>query len=427
MVERFTLDNGLTILIKEMHHAPVASFWMWYRVGSGDERPGITGISHWVEHMLFKGTPDFPKGELDRQIARHGGASNGMTWLDFTTYLETLPSHEIDLALRIEADRMVNALFDPQEVESERTVIISERQGAENSPRFLLDEEVKGAAFRVHPYHHDTIGDLYDLQTMSQEDLWNHYRTYYAPNNAVAVLVGDVETQRVLERMEELFGPVPHVPRPLTARRPEPEQRGERRVVREGEGTVAYLQISYHVPQADAEDYFPLLVMDAALTGPAQMSFSGGGGTNRSSRLYRALVETELASAVGGALATTRDPYLYDLSATVRTGRTLDEVEDALLAEMSRIAEEPITEAELTKAIKQSKAQFAYAAERVSNQAYWLGWTETIASYTWFETYIERVTAVTVDDVQRVAQTYLQPANRTVGRYVPLNGRGEGS
>ena len=425
MVERFTLDNGMTILIKEMHHAPVASFWVWYRVGSGEERPGITGISHWVEHMLFKGTPQFPKGEIDRQVAGRGGVSNGMTWLDFTTYLETLPSHEIDLAFRIEADRMTNALFDPEEVEAERTVIISERQGSENDPQFLLGEEVKGASFRIHPYKHDAIGDMCDLETLTRDDLWQHYRTYYAPNNAVAVLVGDIETQDALNRLSDLFGPIPRGPKIANARRPEPIQRGERRVVREGEGSVAYLQINYHVPGARSEDFVPLVVMNAALTGPAQMSFAGGGGTNQSSRLYKALIETELATSIGGSLVTTRDPYVYDLSATVRTERTLHEVEQALLAEMERMADGSISEAELIKAIKQSKAQFAYATEQVTNQAYWLGWTETIATYKWFETYIDQLMAVTVDDVRRVAQTFLKPSNRTVGQYVPQNGHGD--
>ncbi len=419
MIERFTLDNGMTVLIEEMHHAPVASFWVWYRVGSGDERPGTTGISHWVEHMLFKGTPQFPKGEIDRQIARCGGALNGMTWLDFTTYLETLPSHEIDLGFRIEADRMVNSLFDPQEVEAERTVIISERQGAENDPRFLLDEEVKAAAFRVHPYHHDTIGDLCDLQSMTRDDLWRHYKTYYVPNNAIAVLVGDVKVDQALTRLRELFGAIPRGPDVPPVRRPEPEQRGERRVIREGEGEVAYLQVVYHVPAATHPDFFPLLVMDAALTGPQQMSFSGGGGTNRSSRLYRALVEGELATVVGGSLTVTRDPYVYSISATVRSGHTPREVEDVLLRELERLAADSITVEELNKAIKQSKAQYAYAAEYVTNRAFWLGWTETVASYTWFESYLDRLSAVTIQDVQRVAQTYLRASNRTVGWYVP--------
>ncbi len=343
-----------------------------------------------------------------------------MTWLDFTTYLETLPSHEIDLGFRIEADRMVNSLFDPDEVEAERTVILSERQGAENDPRFLLDEEVKAAAFRVHPYHTDTIGDRVDLLSMTRDDLWQHYRTYYRPNNAVAVLVGDINSRQALDRLEEeLFGPIPAGPPIPSTRRSEPEQRGERRVIREGLGNVAYLQTAYHVTGATDDDFYPLLVMNAALTGPAAMSFSGGSGTNRSSRLYKALVESELATSVGGSLVVTRDPYVYELSATVRTGHTLREVEDALLAQLEKVASESIAEPELEKAIKQSKAQFAYATEQAANQALWLGWTETIASYTWFETYIDRLTAVTIDDVQRVAQEYLKPTNRTVGWYVP--------
>ena len=420
MTERFQLDNGMTILIKEMHHAPVASFWVWYRVGSGDERPGITGSSHWVEHMLFKGTDQFPRGEIDRQIARSGGGLNGMTWIDYTTYFEVLPTHQIDLAFRIEADRMVNSLFDPDEVEAERPVIISERQGRENDPHFLLNEEVTAAAFRVHPYHSTTIGDMCDLQSMTRADLWERYRAYYRPNNAIAVLVGDVNQQEALGQIQAHFGAIPAGPEPSTFRRPEPEQKGERRVTREGQGGVAHLQVAYHAPEGTSDDYFSMLVMDAALTGPAAMASSGGGGTNRSSRLYQALVETELATSVGSTLELTRDPYLYDLSATVRTDRTIKEVEDALLHELSVIAENSITEDELIKAIKQSKAQFAYAAEETTNQAYWLGWTELLDSYTWFERYIERLSAVTIEDVQRVAQLYLRPANRTVGWYLPV-------
>jgi zinc protease len=413
MTERFQLENGLTVLIKEMHHAPVASFWIWYRVGSGDERPGITGISHWVEHMLFKGTEQFPKGEIDRQIARSGGGLNGMTWLDYTTYFENLPAHEIDLAFRIEADRMVNSLFDPDEVESERTVIISERQGRENDPHFLLNEQVIAAAFRVHPYHSPTLGDMCDLQSMTRADLWKRYQTYYRPNNTIAVLVGDVDQQEALDQIQAHFSGIAAGPDLPTIRRPEPEQKGERRVTQEGQGGVPLLQIVYHAPPSTDDDFFAMLVMNAVLTGPSAIASSGGGGTNRSSRLYQALVETELATSVSSSLTLARDPYLYELSATVRADRTLQEVELSILVDSS------IAEDELYKAIKQSKAQFAYAAEESSNQAYWLGWTELLDSYTWFERYIERLSAVTVEDVQRVALRYLKPANRTVGWYVP--------
>ncbi|MBN1936220.1 MAG: insulinase family protein [Anaerolineae bacterium] len=426
MIQKHVLDNGMTILIKEMHHAPVASFWVWYRVGSGDERPGLTGASHWVEHMLFNGTPQFPKGETDRLISRCGGVQNGMTWLDFTTYLEVVPSHEIDLGFRIEADRMINATFDSQEIELERTVVISERQGAENTPCFLLDEEVRAAAFRVHNYRHDTVGELCDLQTMARDELWRHYHTYYAPNNAIAVLVGDVEPSRALDRLQDLFGMIPSAPLPPSVRRPEPEQRGERRVIYEGEDTTAYLQLVYHVPQASHPDFFPLLVMDAILTGPEAMAFSGGGGTNHSSRLYQALVESGLASSVDGSLVASRDPYIYDLSATICTGHTLQETERVLLDELERISMDGISEEELAKAIKQAKAQFAYAAEYVSNQAYWIGWAEIVDSYEWFETYIDRLTSVTIGRVRDVARKYLRSANRTVGWYVPQGKRNNG-
>jgi zinc protease len=196
------LDNGLTVVVRESHNAPVSTFWCWYKVGSRLERAGITGISHWVEHMLFKGTPQFPKRELDRMISREGGTWNGFTWLDFTTYFETLPADRFDLAFRIEADRMVHATFDPKEVESERTVIISERQGHENSPHFLLSEEVQAAAFRVHGYHHEVIGDLCDLQTMTRDQLFYHYKTFYAPNNAVAVAVGDFKAADVMKQIQ---------------------------------------------------------------------------------------------------------------------------------------------------------------------------------------------------------------------------------
>ena len=175
---RVILDNGLTVLLREMHHAPVASFWVWYRVGSRNERAGITGISHWTEHMLFKGTPSYPQGEFDKAVAREGGMFNGMTWIDFTTYFETLPSDRIDLALRVEADRMVNAVFDPEEAELERTVVISERQGDENNPNFLLSEALQAAVFQVHPYHNSVIGWQCDLETMTPHILHAQQRDH---------------------------------------------------------------------------------------------------------------------------------------------------------------------------------------------------------------------------------------------------------
>ena len=413
------LPNQLTVLVKEAHAAPVASFWVWYRVGSRNEHLGITGISHWVEHMIFKGTQAFPKGVAEKAIAREGGTFNGMTWYDFTTYFATLPADRIKLALHIEADRMVNSLFDPDETAAERTVIISERQGAENNPEFLLNEELMAAAFRVHPYGTDTVGHMCDLETMTRDQLYAHYRTYYAPNNAVAVAVGDFDADAMLRLIEQHFGVIsngPDVP-PVTA--VEPPQRGERRVTVEGEGNVAYLQMVFRAPTAHEPDFFALTALDAALTGASGMTFFGGGLTNKSSRLYKALVTTELAAGISGSLLPTVAPFVYSLSAVVRAGRTPAEVEEALHAELARVTAEPVTPEELAKAIKQAKAQFAYSSESVTAQALWMGFSEVFADYTWFENYIANLSAVTVEDVQRVAQKYLKQSNRTVGWYVP--------
>jgi zinc protease len=415
-----TLSNGLTVLLRESQRAPVTTFWVWYRVGSRNEVPGITGIAHWGEHMLFKGSQAFPKGEIDKQIGRNGGVMNGFTWLDFTTFFETLPADRIDLGLRIESDRMANALFDPQEVALERSVIISERQGAENEPRFLLGEEVSAVAFRVHPYHHDTIGDMCDLETISHADLWRHYETYYGPNNAVAVVVGDIQAQKMIDRIEELFGSLDPRSNPLPVNRPEPPQRGERRVELHGPGSTAYLQVAYHAPAAGDADFFPMAVLTTILTGATGMNLLGGSPPNRSSRLYRALVEAGLAASVSGSFSPTLDPYLFSVEATVRAGKSLEEVEAAFDAEVEHVLAEPISASQLETAVKQTKAQFAYSSESVTSQGFWLGYSAVVTDTEWFESFLDRLESVTGDDVHRVANAYLARRNRTVGQYVPL-------
>jgi zinc protease len=420
-IRKTQLENGLTVLLREMHHAPVASFWVWYHVGSRNEMTGNTGISHWVEHMLFKGTPDYPQGEFDKAVAREGGTFNGMTWIDFTTYFETLPSDRIDLALRVESDRMINAVFDLEETSLERTVIISERQGNENSPGFLLGEALQAAAFQAHAYHHPVIGWMHDLETMTRDQLYSYYRTFYTPNNATIAVAGDFDSEVMLGRIRELFGQIPAGPAlPELAAR-EPAQRGERRVVVEGPGTTSYLEIAYHAPRALDPDFFPMAVLDTILGGAKGMSLWGGGAPNRSSRLYKALVETELAADADCTMSPTVDPFLFTFSATVRAGRALQEVEAAMLAEIERVMDEPVSEEELQKAIKQTRAQFAYSSESVTDQGYWLGLSEVVADVTWFDTFLERLSTVTVGDVHRVAQTYLRPTRRSVGWYVPAD------
>ena len=414
------LSNQLTVLVKEAHTAPVASFWIWYRTGSRNEHLGITGISHWVEHMLFKGTPTFPKGVAEKAIAREGGVFNGMTWYDFTTYFATLPAARIELSLRIEADRMSNTVFDPTEVAAERTVIISERQGAENDPGFLLSEELMAAAFRVHPYGATTVGHMCDLETMTRDQLYAHYRTYYAPNNALVVAVGDFKAEAMLGLIERHFGSIAEgsaVP-PVTAF--EPPQRGERRGGVERGGHVGYFKMVFRAPAVREPDFFALAVLNAILTGASAMTFMGSGLTNKSSRLYKALVSEGLAVGISGSLLPTIDPFVYALSAVVRPGRTLAEVEAAMEIELARVIAESVTREEVLKAIKQAKAQFAYSSESITGQALWLGFSEIVADQDWFENYIANLSAVTVEDVQRVAQKYFKRSNRTVGWYVPI-------
>jgi zinc protease len=416
---KLTLNNGLIVLLKEIHTSPIISQWLWYRVGSRDEVAGHTGASHWVEHMLFKGTPNFPLGALDKVVSRNGGYLNAFTFLDWTAFFETLPADKIDLALQLEADRMFNCLFEPDEVSSERTVIISERQGSENEPMFRLSEEVQSAAFRVHPYHHEIIGDLTDLYSMQRDDLFSHYRTYYTPNNAVLAIAGDFETQPMLVRLRELFEPLPAGAEPPRLSRMEPPQAGERRVSVEGPGETVYLQVSYRAPAGDDQDFFALNVLDSLLTGPTNLNMFGGGTTNKTSRLYKALVEKGLAVSVNGGVQATIDPYLYTTVVTVHPDHTASDCIAAMEEEISRLQEAPPPAGELERAMKQARAIFAYGSESISNQAFWMGFSEMFATVDWFTNYLERLAKVTPQDVQRMAQTCLRPQNRTLGVYIP--------
>jgi zinc protease len=418
-ITKLTLSNGLLVLLKEIHTSPIISQWIWYRVGSRDEIPGVTGASHWVEHMMFKGTPQFPLGALDRAISREGGYLNAFTFLDWTSFFETLPADKIDLALRLEADRMLNSLFDLTEVTSERTVVISERQGSENEPLFRLSEEVQSAAFRVHPYHHEIIGDLTDLYSMKREDIYHLYRTYYIPNNAVLSIAGDFETQAMLDRIRELYEPLAAGTQPPRLARTEPAQSGERRVSVEGPGETVYLQVSYRAPAADDPDFFALNLLDSLLTGPTNLNMFGGGITNKTSRLYKALVDNQLAVSVNGGLQATIDPYLYTTVIMVHPKHTTSDCIAAMEAEIKLLQDSPPPVEELERALKQARAIFAYGSESISNQAFWMGFAEMFATVDWFTTYLDRLAAVTPADVQRLAQTCLRSQNRTLGVYLP--------
>ena len=419
-----TLSNGLKVLLKEVHTAPIISSWLWYRVGSRDEIQGRTGVSHWVEHMQFKGTEQFPANILDKAISREGGSWNAFTYMDWTAYFETMPADKIDLALLLEADRMSNSRFIPEEVASERTVIISEREGSENEPLFLLGEALQQAAFRVHSYHHEVIGDMADLRSMTRDDLYNHYRTFYVPNNAVMAVAGDFDTQSMLGRIRELFEPIPAGGDPARLARPEPPQNGEVRLSVEGPGATSYVQVCYRFPPASHPDFFPLAVLDSLLAGPSNLNMFSGGISNKTSRLYRALVDKEYVVSVHGGAQATIDPFMYTISMTIHPRRKPEEALAALDREIQRVKEERVTKEEITRAIKQARALFAYGSENITNQGFWLGYAEMFANYSWFETYLDKLSAVTVKDVQRVANEYFKVQRRVIGTYIPLDGKG---
>lgn len=420
-IEVIHLENGLQIWLKEIHTAPIITHWIWYRVGSRNETSGLTGISHWVEHMQFKGTPRFPGNVLDKMIAREGGVWNAFTYMDWTAYFQTMPANAIDIALQLEADRMVNSIYDSQEVESERTVVISELEGGENDPLFRLGREVQKAAFTTHPYRNEVIGELNDLKHIQRDDLYRYYRSMYCPNNALVAVAGDFEIPRMRDRLMELFSPISpgNPPRPAI-RLEEKFLGGERRVEIAGPGETTYIEIVYRVPPASQKDFFYLSVLDSLLSGPSSLNMFGGAGiSNKTCRLYRALVETELAVGVSGGLQATIDPFLYEITMILRPEQSDEALLRAFDNQIAKIQEEGISQGEIHRAVKQARALFSYSGESISNQGFWLGYANMFDDYDWFVQYVNRLDEVSCEDVQRVAQEYLSKSNRVVGIYRP--------
>ena len=417
------LDNGLRVLVQELHTAPLASLWCWYRVGSKDEVTGLTGVSHWVEHMNFKGTKNIPRDQVKGIIERFGGYWNGYTWIDQTAYMETAARDALDRMLFIESERMANCLYDPADCESERTVIISELHGGENDPDTQLENELTAVAFRAHPYRHPTIGWLSDLQSMTRDDLYAYYRRFYVPNNATLVVVGDVDTADVMRQVVHHFGGI--APGEVGRRRPtkEPAQSGERRVVVSREGTTGYVKLGYHAPAVDEADFFPMLVLDTVLTGAKGLNIWSSFGSlppQRSARLYRALINSGLASSVMGGLAPTAEPFLYTISMTATQGTALARLEEAARVELDRVRRDGVTEAEVVKARRQLRGRLVFENDGITNVGHQLGYFETIASWRLCGALQDQINAVTADQVHAAASTRLKASNLTVGWFEPL-------
>jgi len=420
----YELKNGLRVLLRPARFAPLVSVWAWYHVGSKNESPGLTGASHWVEHMNFKGTANIPKREIKGLIERQGGFWNGYTFVDQTTYMETLRREGLETALRLEAERMGGSLFDPDEVASERTVIISELRGNENDPAELLDRETVAAALRAHPYRWPVIGWQSDIEAMSRDELYLHYRRHYSPNNAALVVVGDFEEAEARRQIEKHYGPIE---RWSDGRRPvttvEPPQRGERRVEVHRVGAAPLLQVCYRAPGFGDDDFFAMLLFDALLAGPGGINiFGGSGGIARSSRLYRELIDSGLAASARAYLVPTEHPYLYAVFAVLKDAEDFPAVENAVYQTVEDLIRRPVRKAELEKARAQLRSKLAFEQEGITNMGHQLGFFATIGSVERYESVLDRIAALSLDEVKEAGLKYLGADNRTVGRFWPERG-----
>lgn len=405
------LPNGLKVLLKEEHKAPVVTFQIWYKVGSRNERLGKTGLSHLLEHMMFKGAKKYGPKQFSRTVMRNGGNDNAFTSRDYTAYFENFASDRIEIALDLESDRMQGLLLDPREFLSERAVVMEERRMRyEDDPSSTMVEQMMATAFLAHPYQWPVIGWMADLGSLTRDELAEHYRTYYAPNNATVVVVGDFDTKKLFPLIERYFGRVPRGPQVPAVSAEEPRQIGERRIIVKKEAELPAVFAGYHVPNIKHPDSFALDVLQGVLS------------SGKSSRVYRALVyEKQLALYAGGEYDNiTNDPNLFYVYAGVMPGRSAEEVEKALYAELEKLKNDPVTDEELRKSKNQIESQFIMSQDSIFAQAMHLGQYETVASWKLLENYLEGIRAVAKADIQRVAKEYFTEENRTVGTLVPV-------
>lgn len=406
------LSNGMKVLLVEVPKAPVATVQIWYKVGSRNEVMGRAGLSHMLEHMMFKGTAKYPKGAFSRLIRKNGGIDNAFTGQDFTAYFENVAADRIELALELEADRMQGLMLDPYEFQTERDVVKEERRlRIEDDPQSALVEILFAQAFLSHPYHWPVIGWFSDLDAMSLEDLQRHYDTYYSPNNATLVVVGDFKADVLIQTIKTLFEPIPRGPSPNPTLSEEPPQRGERRFVLKREAQLPFVMMGFHVPNHSSEDSYALSLLETMLS------------KGKSSRLYQSLVyEQKNALAVGADYNPMQaDPGLFYCYSVVNPGAKTEAVEEALLREVARLQKELPTEAELQRAKNQLEAAHVFEQDSNFRRAMMLGEAETVgAGWRWGNQFLERIRSVTPQDIQRVARRYLNADNRTVGLLVPI-------
>ena len=410
-VKEYRLENGLKVLVAEDHKAPTATFQVWYRVGSRDEPAGKTGMSHLLEHMMFKGTGTYGPKTFSQTVQRAGGRNNAYTTREYTAYFELMAADRIRLPIILESDRMRNLVLKPSSVLSERDVVMEERRlRYEDDPRNLLYMEVMAAAFKNHPYRWPVIGWKPDLETLKPADLVSYYRTYYAPNNAVIIVAGDVKAEDILSAIRKSFGGIPPGPVITGSAAKEEEQYGEKRIYIKKEAELPALLSVYKVPNIKDEDGYALEVLGTVLS------------EGRSSRIYRSLVYgKQLAlSAWAGYDGMYRDPFLFMTGATAARGKAIGEVEKALLVEIERIKKEPPSMREVRKAKNQIEASFVMDQDSLYMQAKMIGAFEMIGGWRLLDDYLAGIRKVSPEDVSRVARKYLVPERRTTGILIPL-------
>jgi len=404
------LPNGLKVLLKEEHKAPVVTFQIWYKVGARNEKLGTTGMSHLLEHMMFKGSKKYGPKQFSQVVQRNGGNDNAFTGKDYTAYFENFASDRIAISLDLESDRMQNLLLDPKEFLSERDVVKEERRmRTDDDPTNTMVEQMTAAAFIAHPYQWPVIGWMADISNITRDDLFEHYHRYYAPQNATIVVAGDFDTKTLLPMIEKYFGQIPRGPAVPKVGAVEPKQLGERRIIVKKQAELPAVFAGYHTPDIKHADSFALEVLQGILS------------SGKSSRLYKALVyEKQLALYAGGDYDNVaNDPNLFYVYAGVMPGKTTDEVEKALYAEIEKLKTAPAADEELQKAKNQIESSFIMGQDSIFYQAMLLGQFETVANWKMLETYVEHIRAVTKEDVMRVAQQYFTEDNRTVGILVP--------
>ncbi len=429
LVSETVLPNGLKVLLLETHKAPIVTFQVWYRVGSRNEEYGKTGLSHMLEHMMFKGTQKFGPGELSQIVQENGGQHNAFTSTDSTTYYQNFKADRVNISLELESDRMHNLILKNDDFQTERSVVMEERRlRTDDNPKATLWEQLHATAFQLQPYHWPVIGWMQDIARFSVDDLKKYYQRFYNPANAVLVVVGDFKKDELLPRIEQSFGAIPKGILPEHAVAVDPPNRGERKIIVTKEARLASLVMAYHVPNLraqemddgrqlrnadkteDAKDSYVLEVIEALL------------GSGESSRLQISLVRKKkvvLSVGVSNQFLS-RDPDLFYISADVLPDKTVEDVEKSVEEEIERLQTELVSDRELQKAKNQLEAGFIFQQDSLVSQGMQLGRYEMASSWRDIDGYLPAIRKVSAEDIRRVAKRYFTQDNRTVAVLMPL-------